>query len=779
MCIWIVVVLLSVEVQAQIAGRIQDIEGNPLPLARVFLLPDSLYQLSDTSGRFAFGPVAGGRHELIISSTGYETLTLPVEVPGTRAADLTCTLAPRSDLVGPVVITEEHAKQEAVLPTTHLGADFFRQRQQSTLAAALERLPGIAAINVGVGISKPVIRGLAFQRIIVNDLGLKQEGQQWGADHGLEVDPFAVSRVEVIKGPATLQYGSDGLGGVINLMPEALPQAHRLEGSVQSVYRSNNQHLGTSAHVSVSGHQRWLSVRASTQTFGDYRVPVDSFAYQGYLFPLYDGYLKNTAGRERGLHVQAGQKGTHSITRLTYRGYGLEAGLFPGATGAPRSYTLLPDSSSRDIDLPGQSVAHHKVLLNHTHFFDQHHFDLNIGYQRNLRREFAFPEYHNQPGIDRSNTTALQLDLHTLNANAHWEQHLADKGRQVVGVNGQYQRNSRAGWEFLLPDFQSSRAGVFVLREQQTGPRLRLSGGARLDYGHNRSEAFGRYVWDSNAQVIDSLGVPAVDTSYVNWSASLGAVWELRPQQWLLKAHAGRSFRIPHPVELVSNGVHHGTFRHEQGTPTLGSERGYQFDLRSEWQATAFSAALSAYFNYFRDFICLRPTARFSSLPEAGQIYQYTQTDAIYTGFEAEWSYSGIAGLEAGQSLEYVYTYNLASGLAMPFTPPGRLWSRLRYTRAWGRADLSASIDHQWVLAAGQVDRNEATTPGYQLVDVGAGVEWPLGGERASLQVQVQNLFDVYYLKHLSRYRLINIPEQGRNVVVSLELPLGMRLAAH
>jgi iron complex outermembrane receptor protein len=426
-------------------------------------------------------------------------------------------------------------------------------------------------------------------------------------------------------------------------------------------------------------------------------------------------------------------------------------------------------------------VDHYRLTFHQTFVLGEDHLDLNIGYQRNLRREFSFPEFHSIPSsqIDPGSTLAMQLELITLSANLHYERHHSESWKTVWGGNVQRQDNRRGGFEFLLPDFRTLRAGVFALSEWEPSTSWILNAGLRLDYAENDTDFFRQWVWDSNENITDSLIAPVTSPTYFNWSASFGASLSLEDGRWLLKGNIGKSFRVPYPAETVSNGIHHGTFRHEVGTPGLESEHGYQLDLSAEWSFPRFSGNFSTYFNYFDNYIYLGPTfpARFSPLPESGQIFQYRQDDAIYTGFELQWNWDVLPFLRLSQAADFVQSYNLNTRLALPFTPQPSLRTNLRYTlrkNSWMK-EFFLELGYDYIFAAeGQlrVDRSERPTPAYQLWQAGAGLLLEFSGQEIQLNLQGQNLLDTYYLNHLSRYRLINVPEQGRNVVVSVKIPI-------
>ena len=274
----------------------------------------------------------------------------------------------------------------------------FGKNNGGTFANSLEKLPGISTINTGVGISKPVIRGMSFNRIMVNDRGIKQEGQQWGADHGLEIDPFDVDRVEIIKGPASLIYGSDGMAGVINIAPAAFQQNNNIEGSLVSGYRSNNGMLSNSVYVDGNENNFIFRGRFTMQDFGDYRVPADRFTYAGFNLPIFDNRLKNTAGKERHFSMMAGTKKDWGFSTLTVSKFNQVAGIFAGAVGIPNSYSLRHQGDFRNIDIPRQENEHLKVIWNNSINLRKVGLSLTLPIKQS-RKEFSQPFTRSGPLI--------------------------------------------------------------------------------------------------------------------------------------------------------------------------------------------------------------------------------------------------------------------------------------------------------------------------------------------------------------------------------------------
>lgn len=764
-------------VPAQISGKVSTERGETLPGAHVTLLPDSAMTVTDINGAFSFSNLRPGRYTVEVAFLGFDTWRKEVAVER-RTLRVDAVLSSREELLETIVVTAEHAKHEHTLSSEHILLNFLTQQRGGTFAQAIEKLPGLSAITVGTGIAKPVIRGLSFNRIIINSQGIKQEGQQWGADHGLEIDQFDVEQVEIIKGPASLQYGSDGLGGVINILPGAIPQRNSLSGSVMGLFKTNNNHIAGSAFVAANHNDWFATARYSRQDYASFRVPAERFVYNGFELPIFDNVLTNTGGKENNFNLNLGRKTERAITRLTYSMYDLTAGLFPGAVGVPRSYALQPRENNREVSVPRQEVTHHKLSISRLMFWGAHHAELNFGYQHNLRREFSFPENHNRFLLeDPNDRLALRLALHTWSSNGHIELNPRPGRKITYGFNAQYQQNRQAGFEFLLPDFQSFRGGIFGIGEWELSERLVSIGGLRFDLASNTTTFFEQPFFDSRGTVLGFQRAPRTDNRFFNFSASWGVNYEAVPDQLYLKANAGKSFRAPYPNETSSDGVHHGNFRHELGTPDLRSEHGYQFDLGADWESPHWDVSFASYFNYFQNFIYLKPSGRFVFRPDAGQTYQYVQNDAVYAGFEFDAVYRLHRAWSVHGNAEYVWNLNLDESRPLPFTPPPSVLLELRYQPAHTGPfqDFTAYISTHYHFAktAATVAQNEALTPDYNLVEAGISFSVPLGGQKTQWSLQGQNLLNRRYFNPLSRYRLINVPEQGRNVVLSLRVPIG------
>lgn len=782
----IIFIFLSIPIHAErLFGKIQSAEGEPLPGATIFIHELEKGTITDLSGFYEFENLKSGTYHLHVTFVGYRAEDKTIKLDQNREVNFS--LEATTIELNEILVESDPFKSgplEQSLTIETVEKDFLERNNKGTFVNSLQTLPGINAINTGVGIAKPVIRGMSFNRVIVNDQGIKQEGQQWGADHGLEIDQYAPERVEIIKGPSSLLYGSDGIGGVINIRQPALPKEGNISGSVFTTYKSNNHLYGTSSMLQGNLNGKVFRARFSTQDFGDYQVPADQFNYLSYIYDIHDNSLKNTAGRERNGSAMFGWTGDWGHSTVTVSNFNQRAGMFPGAIGRPGEYDLSHDGDFRNIGLPRQVINHLKVTSNSNIQIGNDWLEMDIGYQQNIRREESFPHAHGKAPMPEGNL-ALKLNLQTVSANLRYHHNVSESYSSIYGIQFQNQRNIKGGFEHLLPNFTNNTLGTYTYHEYTFLDRLSVNGGLRIDYGISNIDRFAEpdyYTEDSNGIIVRNVGF---EKEFVNLSGAAGV--SFHPNNTInLKANLGSSFRMPTPAELAINGVHHGTFRHEVGDSTLRSERGYQADLNFSFKKRNIFLTVTPFFNYFTNYIYLGPSGRFTvediqgkiyTLPESGQVYQYFQNDAVFAGGELSFEYHLIDELHWRAALEYVYNYNLDKHLPLPFTPPMSVLSEIKYEKKVSGKSISnyyLGIDVQRFAAQNRVDRNEKRTPGYTLFNFSSGMTINMLNAPIDLNLGVSNIFNTRYLNHLSRYRLLNLPEQGRNIILSLKVPFGL-----
>lgn len=757
-----------------VQGFVTDESGVPLTGATVYLHETFKGVITDDSGYFKLEEVMRGNYHLHITYVGYHGQSLDIRVNDSLL--MLRIVLQESHLELHEAVVEENAlkldKMDYPMSVQMLNQSILRKNQGNTLSQSLEHLPGVNSMSMGVGVSKPVIRGLSGNRIVVAENGIKQEGQQWGVDHGLEIDPFLAERVEIIKGPASLLYGSDAMGGVIHIKQPLIPLSGKHEGSITGLYRSVNNTLGSS--FSAKGNTKgWVyRIRATVQEYGDYKVPADSFLYNRYYLPIYNQTLKNTAGKENHLSAQLGMHRNWGYSRVTVSNFSQKIGLFSGATGIPRTYQLTDDGKPRNIDLPNQEINHFKVVSNSNILVGKNWIEIDLGYQDNRRNENSAPHAHGQPVGSSTLAHGLRLRTLTLNTRYHMD---VKKGNRVIGATGQYQQNRFNGFEFLLPNFETVQTGLFIFRKYVVNPTLVWSGGLRFDYGQTHIHRHVQTNYRSGIAIGESVRVEENHRQFYNWSGSIG-LSKTFTQSLNVKANLGKTFRIPATQELSMNGVHHGSFRHEVGDPQLRPEEGIQADFSLNIEKKVWHLSFTPFANYFLNYIYLRPTARFSTLPESGQLFQYEQTRAFMAGGEVTLEYHPIESIHLEGGVEWVYGINLRENLPLPMMPPLQFKSAVDWepVKKIGRIHKPYfRLAYQLANSQNQTDRNEKATPGYHLVNFALGANVKVWGKKEmNISVNARNILNTPYYNHLSRWRYLNLPEPGRNIMVQIDVPL-------
>ncbi|UYZ58626.1 TonB-dependent receptor [Hymenobacter latericus] len=788
---------------AAVVGRVLDAATQqPLPGA-VVVFPDLKQStVADADGRFSFGNLPRGRFLVQVRSLGYGTLVRTVDTGNGQPLELA--LSPAVTEIGQVVITGVSASTElrrSPVPTTVLDRTELDQHASTNIIDAIARTPGVNQITTGAAISKPVIRGLSANRVITLNNGAKQEGQQWGDEHGIELDEYSIDRAEIIKGPGSLLYGSDGMAGVVNFVAPDPVEEGRVIGSLMANYQTNNRQQGYS--LMTAGNRNGLNwmVRGTSKRAAPYRN-------------RYDGPVYNSAFREIDGSGYVGLNKSWGYSHLTFTSFNQVLGLIEGerdeetgeflklvpstlsASGIDEVPVTASDLRGYNVYVPGQRVNHLRLGTDNNFILGQSRLTLNVGWQQNLRREFGEVLAPNEP--------SLYFQLRTLDYAARYFLPELAGWNTTVGVSGMRQENQNLGEEFLIPAYRLFDGGVFGVTKRTLG-KLDLSGGLRYDERHITGDA----LW------LNAFGQPttpdapnaeakfqAFDNTYRNWSGSVGGAFSAT-EQLVLKANLSRGFRAPNIAELASNGVHEGTTRYEIGDPNLKAETSRQLDLGFSLNTDHVTLSVDAFDNRIRNFIFPRrignAAGQDSLLTEDGKefrVFVYGQGKANLYGGEVsidlhphplDWlhfenSFSMVRARRLGQAEGERW---------LPFTPADRLQSELRVNfrkvgaisrvaNVYARAGVEHNFAQNRIFSAFET---ETPTPSYTLVNLGAGTDVTNGKGRtvATLMVGVNNLFDVAYQHHLSRlkYTAVNnatgrtgVFNMGRNVSFRLVVPL-------
>jgi iron complex outermembrane receptor protein len=779
----------------RLSGQVTNARRQGLSKVRISLNPLTTVTLTDTSGRFAFTDLPKGEFVLTAYLAGYQSQSIKVNTAANQRK-LEIVLQELRHQLKEVTVTDNHIserKQTESMNVEVVNQDFIQRNLGGSLMSTLSRLPGIKTIGIGSGQSKPLIRGLGFNRVVVVDKGVKHEGQQWGADHGLELDQFAAGEVELIKGAASFLYGSDAIGGVINVKPLPVPVPHTLGGSVDMIGKTNNNLLGTSVNL-FGRNQHWFADgRLTYQNYSDYRVPADRVSVYDFPVTLYKHYLRNTAGRETGLHLNTGYVSDSFRSIFYLSNVYNKSGFFANAHGLePRKVDeALHDASSRDMLMPGQEVNHFKIINRSFYRTGIHQLEMELGYQRNFRQEFSQYVNHGYMPPVYPDTMSVPINLEREFDKRVYSANLRDeitlgKHSLTIGFNGEHQNNSIKGWTFLVPAFKQSTAGGFAYDKFKVNDRLLLHGAIRYDFAQMRmykyTDWFPSEVMEGSNSVLRYV-VRADDRSRsfhsLVWSAGLN----YNAEKFEVKANIGKSFRMPIAKELGANGVNYHYFSYERGDATLSPEQSYQADLSLGWKDHRWSVQVSPFYNYFPNYIYLNPTAQHAPGPGAGyQLFQYAQSRVLRYGGELQLKYKLLKTLSTELLAEYLYAEQLSGdkeGYTLPFSPPPSALLNLTWSPRLGNSTQNTylSVDFRITSTQNNIVPPEKKTPGYNVINVQAGTQIRLYNQPVMVSLQAQNLLNTRYLNHTSFYRLIELPEAGRNIVLSFKVPFSLHAA--
>ncbi len=779
----------------EVSGIVIDENNEPLIGATVFLLPVKKGTVTDANGVFNIKNLSKGKYTIEISFIGYKTLVDTIDLDRNKKYKFQLEVSALS--LQEVIVTDSYAemrKKKESLNIVIVNDDYLKQNLGGSLMSSLERLPGVSTIDIGSGQSKPVIRGLGFNRVVVVENNIKHEAQQWGADHGLEIDQYAVDNVEVIKGPASLMYGSDAIGGIIDMKNKNIPAENSYGGTIDLTGKTNNDFLGSS--VSLYGRGKWFfaNVRVTLLDYGDYKVPTDSVDIYSYRVALYKNHLRNTAGREQNLHFSFGITQNRFQSQFHFSNTNSKSGFFANAHGLePRNVDAkLHDESNRDIQYPYQKVNHFKIINSSSYRWEKLKLEFDLGYQRNFRQEWSqyvqhgfmpaiFPDtlFFN-PDLER------QFDKQVYSGNAKCYYQISSRVELNIGLNSEFQDNQIDGRGFIIPAYRQFALGGFLFAKHNFSDKSLIQAGIRYDYGYINTKEY--YDWfpspitENGDTIMQFLQRAAnINRNFSNFTWSVG--YNYNRGKWFYKFNIGKSFRMPIAKELAANGVNYHHFSYEVGDANLSPEISWQIDAGVEYSSNRFAIETAPFLNYFSNYIYLNPSSLHDRLYGNGnQVFYYTQSQVLRYGIELHAHYELFKSVQLGIIGEYVYSEQLSGekkGFTLPFSPPpsGILNIKFKKHKMNFVEHAYFSIDYRITAPQKNIVPPEKTTSGYQGVNLGVGGNITFKNQQITISMQVQNLLNSKYFNHTSYYRLINVPEPGRNFIVNISLPFSGKIA--
>ncbi len=723
------VFLYSIVSAQSFKGTVLDSETNePIPFANVYFVELHTGTSTNENGVFTIEHYPIKKIHIQISYVGYQTTNNAIDL--SSVSEMQFFLKPSHvDLVEVVVSVPMGKLQgENIVSVEQKKIDQLKQNSPLTLAEAISNIPGVEQRTTGAGIGKPVIRGLSSNRIVIFAQGMRVENQQWGDEHGLGVGEVGIESVEIIKGPASLLYGSDALGGVLYFVDERYAKHNTIETYASSRFLINS--LANINNLAIKVHKGRLKLNAfgTYSSASDYQRPDQQRVF-------------NTRFDEKNFKSSLGFDLNNWISNIRYSFLQNNVGI---------SQDTMITTTDRKIEVPYQTIDNHMLSVENIFFIGNSKLSTVAGFMGNHRKEFE----------DSPNQAALDMDLQTYSYNVKWNSPLiADKLSLIIGSQGMHQTNKNSGQETLIPDAVTSDIGGFAIGNLDLG-KLQFQAGFRGDYRQITTEEV----------VKNNIKILPLSRYFSSANYSGGGIYKLGATT--VRVNISSGFRAPNSSELLSYGVHEGTNRFELGNANLKSELATQVDFTLDYKSEHLSFAVNPFYNSIQNYIYLAPT---DTSIDNSPVYEYRQSSAILYGGEAGFHYHphAIHWLHLESNVSTVFAEDEGNN-PLPLIPATRLNSTLKaeFSKKGNIKIKEFFLQHQYKFRQDRTGSNETPSVDYHLLNLGINVE--ISGKQQVLELTagIKNLLNARYIDHLSRFKELGIPNPGISFYIGLKIHL-------
>ena len=788
--------------QISLSGTITGI-NQTLKGASVYIADLKTGTVTNEDGTYLIKNIPNGIYLVEVSFIGFESQIKEVTIKGKSISDFNLDASsiesPEVIVTGVAVATDQHTTPA---PISIISPNFLQETGFNNIIDALKYSPGVSQITQGPAISKPVIRGLGYNRVVVVNDGIRQEGQQFGDEFGIEADPYSINKIEILRGPASLSYGSDAMAGVINMLAAPTVPEGKIKGNIQSNFQTNNGLYGGSANI--EGNINGI-------TFDARYTHTDAHAYKN----KNDGYVFNSGYGQNNFKGSAGINRNWGFSRITISSFNLKLGIVEGGrdpvTGQFNQHLMAADGTDSVAIVPDallksythnliihQNVKHYKAIWDNSFAIGNGRLGLRLGFQQNHRQEAN--------DATLGNVYNIYYLLNTFNYDLRYT--FTQKNNYVFsfGANGMQQASQNKGLLFLVPAYHLFDAGIFALINKTAG-KFSLAGGVRFD---NRSLHGDGLFLDDNGHKVEATSPNATErfkaykTNFSGFSGSLGATVDFT-KSFYGKINFSKAFRAPNIAESGSNGIHDGTPFYEIGDANLKPESSLQIDATLGVNTNNFSSELTLFRNSINNYIfpiklasvfggdSIRTDAMAAM---SGPAFKYISGNALLYGAELTLNFHP-------QNIEWFHfdnTFSLIHAIQknqapatryLPYTPPYKLVSGIEFiaknlSKTFKNAYLRVDMEHCF-----KQDKiyykfnNETITPAYTLLNIGVGSSVVFKSHTIfSIYLYAQNIADIAYQSNMSRLKYkdtnevtgrIGVYEMGRNINFKVNIPLSFR----
>jgi iron complex outermembrane recepter protein len=769
-------------------GKVVDETNRPLPGATVFAKDTNLGRVCDVNGEFVYQNLCPGEYNMEIKFLGYETKQLTIRIQNSETVEIKLILGEK--ILSEVLVTDHSDPVGKASNVQSISGKSLDEQRGKSLGETLQQLSGVNSLQSGPAIFKPVIHGVHSQRILILNNGIRQEGQQWGAEHAPEIDPFIASNIVVVKDAGAIKYGTDALGGVVIVTPAELPTDEKIGGQFHAIASSNGR-SGTVSGLMEGGFKKWKGwgwrVQGTGKRSGDMHAPDYSLTNTGFRemnYSLSSGYHKQSKGFEFFY--------SHFQTTLGILRASVVSSIQDLANALEREPPQYTQPFDYAINEPRQQVSHNLFKFTGHVRKDKNLLNLQYGFQINNRKEFDV-----RRGALK-NIPALGYLLYSQTLDLEWERTISEKHQRSVGINGMWQDNNKIdGTQTLpfIPDFTNLSAGVYWI-EKISGQQWDAEAGARYDF-RDYSVAgfdFSNQLYRSRFNFHNLSGTVAVTHKFrfpATITTSLGSTW-----------------RPPNVAELYSLGTHQSAAAIEFGllldelTNKVKqlNEINFNTEQALKWVNTfrikrpLWNAEVTGYINYIFNYIYLRPRGITQNTRGIFPYFRYTQTDASFVGADITASYSVAPALVLNTKASLLRAKDETKNDYLIFIPSSRYEislrhekpvagslknffaeARIKYVSKQNRApqvihiqDIIAAKGQGIDLFNDQRNFDFAEAPdGFVLGSFSSGLSIPMKEAKLEVRLSIENLTNTAYREYVNRMRYY-ADDIGRNFILTL-----------
>lgn len=744
---------LNVNAQYNITGKIADEAGNPLPGANIYIPKLQIGTSTDKEGKYLILDLRAGKYKLQFSYIGYETSLYDMEIYDKNViVDIVlhqCSFQSQEVVISGGRPSTQH---ENAIKIETINISSIQTSGTPSLMESIAQLPGVSMISKGSGVTTPVIRGLSTSNILVLNNGIRMENYQFSDNHPYLIDEFGLEKVEVIKGPASLLYGSDAIGGVMNFIKEKPANTGTVEGDVNLQYFSNTNGFNGNIGVKGRGSKFYWGLRGGVKSHADYLEGSGNF-------------VPNTRFNQGTIKSFAGINTSGGIFRVYYDYVKMK----PGMCVEPVIGEI--NERGRKNEIWYQDLDMHMVSSKNTFFLNAIKLDANLAYQYNHRRLQG--EEANPP------LTQVDAKLNTLNYEVKANYTASEQSNFIVSIQGMNQINeNQEAPSHVLPDYSLNDISISGLVQHDFMSGIHLQVGLRFDnrfinipeqvmLGHDHDDHEEEEEEEEEVEIFEEL-----DRYYGNMSGSLGITYDLS-EHFLIRGNIASAYRTPSVAELSQDGMH-GT-RYEMGNRNLNSQRNYEGDLSVHFHSQHFMFDVAGFYNYILQYIYLAPTS--DTTHDGDLIFRYAQNDATIYGLEV------IAEVMIKHDFRIKGDYsfirgNQSNGDNLPFIPQ----NQLDFEIIWSKSDIW-KFRSFYVKTGTKIyfDQNfyapyETYTGGFTLFNAGIGFVINAGNQVLNLDIIANNIFNRNYIDHLSTLKPLGFYNPGRNISINLKIPFGFSM---